>query len=726
MSATVDFDAEELSLLRQLFSGEANDALDTVTRLCLDGGANRPSLEAFGEMLRVTHAIKGAGGTVGLLAVVDAVHQLESNLLLLRDGRPPWNSAIRDGIVDICDGIRELVERGATTTELPTELATMLRALTSEQPAPVAPLETDPASAPILPVDAPRSHLRVAPERIDTVMSNAAELLFDRTRIERRTQLLRTVARDIARIRQQLRSALDDAAPAQPALGGLAAHSPLTALEAELAGQATLLSQTSAALIDETEALRRTIGELQKSLTAMRMDTAQSLFSYSARALRALRRATGAAVELVTKGETTEFDKTVAEALHDPIVQLLRNVVSHGVDTAAARAALGKPAHVTITMTARQDAGFLVLSISDDGAGVDTKTLRERLVQTDRWTASRAAVASEDEVLRSLFVTPVSVKDDATAFAGHGIGLDSVRQSIARLGGEVSIASSIGRGTTFTLRLPLSTAVGTAMLFKVAGQVYAIPSVFVGQSMTANPADEMMALRHEQIPVLSLEQLLGSTKPTGMRPAMEVTYAGRSVVCTVDKIVGLREIVIKQLDPLLAPLTLYAGATISGSGKVQLILDPAQLVRRGHARSATPHAVHDSQSAPMLAAGRALVVDDSRAIREAMTSMLSREGWIVDVAEDGARALQNTAQHRYDLLVTDLEMPNLDGWGLIGALRADPKRAGIAVIIITSRAHAENRRRARDLQVRAMVPKPITRRKLLEALASPNLHGNER
>ncbi|HPH66678.1 MAG TPA: response regulator [Kofleriaceae bacterium] len=722
MSATIDFDAEELSLLRQLFSGEANDALDTVTRLCLDGGANRPSHEAFGEMLRVTHAIKGAGGTVGLLAVVDAVHQLESNLLQLRDGRPAWNSGIRDAIVDICDGIRELVERGANAVELPVGLATMLRTLTTEQPAPVAPLETDPASAPILPLDAPRSHLRVAPERIDTVMSNAAELLFDRTRIERRTQLLRTVARDIARIRQQLRSALDDAAPH----GGPAAYSPLAALEAELAGQATLLSQTSAALIDETEALRRTIGELQKSLTAMRMDTAQSLFSYSARALRALRRATGAAVELVTRGETTEFDKTVAEALHDPIVQLLRNVVSHGVDTAAARVALGKPAHVTITMTARQDAGFLVLSISDDGAGVDTKTLRERLVQTDRWTASRAAVASEDEVLRSLFVTPVSVKDDATAFAGHGIGLDSVRQSIARLGGEVSIASSVGRGTTFTLRLPLSTAVGTAMLFKVAGQVYAIPSVFVGQSLTANPADDMIAVRHEQLPVLSLEQLLGSTKPTGMRPAMEVTYAGRSVVCTVDKIVGLREIVIKQLDPLLAPLTLYAGATISGSGKVQLILDPAQLVRRGHARSATPHPVHDSQSAPMLAAGRALVVDDSRAIREAMTSMLSREGWIVDVAEDGARALQNTAQHRYDLLVTDLEMPNLDGWGLIGALRADPKRAGIAVIIITSRAHAENRRRARDLQVRALVPKPITRRKLLEALASPNLHGNER
>jgi chemotaxis protein histidine kinase CheA len=712
MTASIDFDAEELKSLRQVFASEANDALDTVTRLCLDCAAAGPSGEAYAEMLRVTHAIKGAGGTVGLVATVDASHQLETTLLHLRDGVPHWSTSIRDRIVDACDGIRELVELQPMPDGIPAALAAMLRDITNDNVATVAPQESESTSAPTVMADSPRSHLRVAPERIDTVMSNAAELLFDRTRIERRTQLLRTIARDIARIRQQLRSALDDSPSS-------AIHPGITAVESELAHQATLLSQTSAALVDETEALRRTIGELQKSLTAMRMDTAQSLFSYSARALRALRRATGAAVELVTRGETTEFDKTVAEALHDPIVQLLRNVVSHGVDSDVARLALGKTAHVTITMTARQDAGYLVLTIADDGAGVDTKTLRERLVHTGRWTAARAGVASEEEVLRSLFVTPVSVKDGANSIAGHGIGLDSVRQSIARLGGEVAVASTAGRGTTFTLRLPLSTAVGTAMLFKVAGQVYAIPSVFVSQQLTANPHDESIVLHHETLPILSLEQLLGGARPSNLRPALEVTYAGRSVVCTADKIVGLREIVIKQLDPLLAPLTLYAGATISGSGKVQLILDPAQLVRRGYARAAHPQSITDALSAPTLAAGRALVVDDSRAIREAMTSMLSREGWIVDVAEDGARALHSTSVHNYDLLVTDLEMPNLDGWGLITALRNDPKRSRMAVIVITSRAHADNRRRARELEVRALVPKPITRRKLLEALTAP-------
>ncbi|MBA2541296.1 MAG: response regulator, partial [Deltaproteobacteria bacterium] len=220
----------------------------------------------------------------------------------------------------------------------------------------------------------------------------------------------------------------------------------------------------------------------------------------------------------------------------------------------------------------------------------------------------------------------------------------------------------------------------------------------------------------EPLPVLRLEQLLGHGGSNERRPGIVVSFAGKSLVCTVDKVVGPREIIIKPLGPLLAPLTLYAGATISGSGKVQLILDPAQLVRRAHPNA--PTRLDDEQSAPMVLAGRALVVDDSRAIREAMTSMLGREGWIVDVAEDGARALQMTKQLRYDLVVTDLEMPELSGFDLIARLRSDERFKTTPIVIITSRANPEHRRRARDLGVRALVAKPITRRKLLEALAT--------
>jgi chemosensory pili system protein ChpA (sensor histidine kinase/response regulator) len=255
-----------------------------------------------------------------------------------------------------------------------------------------------------------------------------------------------------------------------------------------------------------------------------------------------------------------------------------------------------------------------------------------------------------------------------------------------------------------------------AMLFKVGGQVYAIPAVHVIDTTLVDPGASAVQVRHEIVPVLRLETLLGHGVTAERRPAVVVSFAGKTLVCTVDKIVGPREIIIKPLGPLLAPLTLYAAATISGSGKVQLILDPAQLVRRAHP-DAPGAAVADAASAPMVLAGRALVVDDSRAIREAMTAMLGREGWIVDVAEDGARALQMTRQLRYDLVVTDLEMPELGGFELITRLRRDDRFKNTPIVIITSRANPEHRRRAKDLGVQALVAKPITRRKLLEALA---------
>ena len=746
----LDFDADELAMLRMLFRSEAHDALEIVTARVLSNGSTRPSGEGLAEMMRVTHTIKGSAGTVGLDTMVDLAHRLESAFaVIVRDGSV-WGPHTADLVVEIVDGMRGYVDQlvaetaGAehTAALLRTQITNLMRAEPGAEPEPPEPPEPpsfsgmdadgsmsiptvviagdleplpDMASEGViveprtrtgtLTVSPEARHLRIEPERIDNLMSSAGELLFDRTRIERRVQLLRTLARDLARTRQNLRDAIG---PGNVNRG-------LVEAESELAGQAALLSQTTAALLDEIEALRRTIGELQRGLTRIRMDTARNLFLHAARTLRALRRATGLVVELRTLGEDTEFDKAVAEQLVDPITQLLRNAVAHGIEPPDERALRGKPPTAIITIRARQDGNLLVLELSDDGRGVDINALRDRLVATHRWSSARAQLATEGDVLDALG-TGVSVRGDADELAGRGIGLDVVRQTVARLGGEVKVSSVPGRGTTFSLRLPLSTSLAQAMLFKVGGQVYAIPAVHVIDTTLVEPGATSTTVRHEQLPVLRLEALLGHGVTNERRPGVVVTFAGKGFVGTVDKIVGPREIIIKPLGPLLAPLTLYAAATISGSGKVQLILDPAQLVRRAHPDA--PEAIGELASAPMVLAGRALVVDDSRAIREAMTSMLGREGWIVDVAEDGARALQMTRQLRYDLVVTDLEMPQLNGFDLIQELRADDRFKTTPIVIITSRASAEHRRRAKDLGVRALVAKPITRRKLLEALAT--------
>jgi len=733
--AELDFDAEELAMLRQLFRTEAHDALETVTARVLAGGSAKPSAEALTEMMQVTHTLKGAAGTVGLPAMVEVSHRLESALAAVGREPSPWMAATADLLVEVIDAIRGYLDHlaepdaDARLAAIRTQVDQIVRPNLRAESQP--PAFVDPLPEPVLdaladggPPPEPKPWLRVEPARIDDLMSSAGELLFDRTRIERRVQLLRTLARDLARTRQSLHDALAEDTeeaerPERPMMRGALADA-----DAALAGQAALLSQTTAGLLEELEALRRTIGELQRGLTRIRMESARSLMTHAARTLRGLRRATGVTVELRTAGEDTEFDKAVAEHLADPITQLLRNAVAHGVEPPDVRAALGKPPAATITMRARQDGNSLVLEVSDDGRGIDTGALRTRLVATGRWNAPRAQLANDDDVLAALLDTGLSSRGEADELAGRGVGLGVVQQAIAKLGGEVKVSSIAGKGTTFTLRLPLSTTLAQAMLFKVDGQVYAIPNVHVVHLAQAGIQVGAQAttwiVGHDTLPVLRLELLLGHGAATERRPAIVLSFAGKSLVCTVDKIIGAREIIIKPLGPLLAPLTLYAGATISGSGKVQLILDPAQLVRRAYpgAPAAVLGAPDDRSSSPTMLTGRVLVVDDSRAIREAMTSMLGSEGWIVDVAEDGARALQMTRQLRYDLLITDLEMPALDGFELIARLRNDDRSKDTPIVIITSRASPEHRRRARDLGVRALVAKPITRRKLLEALAA--------
>jgi chemotaxis protein histidine kinase CheA len=734
----LDFDPDELAMLRQLFRSEAHDALEAVTSRILATGSARPSGDTLTEMMRVTHTLKGAAGTVGLDVMVELAHRLESAFAALGRDSSPWTPGTADLIVEVTDGlrgyldqlaidaaaadplaqrIREQIERIASARDSSPDLdRPSLSDMISPNDSLSMPTITELAAPEGMPeamldlpsmdigAPEPKSYLRVEPERIDALMSSAGELLFDRTRIERRVQLLRTLARDLSRTRQNLRDAIAADTGRSKGLG---------VAENELASQATLLAQTTAALLDEIEALRRTIGELQRGLVRIRMESARNLMTHAARTLRALRRATGLRVELRTLGEETEFDKAVAEQLVDPITQLLRNAVAHAIEPPDERAARGKPPTATITIRARQEGNLLVLEISDDGRGVDTTALRDRLVETRRWSQARAQLATDADVLDALG-TGVSVRGDADELAGRGIGLDLVRQTIARLGGEVKVLSAPGRGTTFSMRLPLSTSLAQAMLFKVGGQVYAIPAVHATDTTIVDAAATTANVRGEQVPVLRLESLLGTNAGADRRPGVVVSFAGRTMVCSVDKIVGPREIIIKPLGPLLAPLTLYAAATISGSGKVQLILDPAQLVRRVYPDA---HEYQDPAGG-MVLAGRALVVDDSRAIREAMTSMLGREGWIVDVAEDGARALQMTRQLRYDLVVTDLEMPELGGFDLIARLRKDERFKTTPIVVITSRANPEHRRRAKELGVRALVAKPITRRKLLEALAA--------
>ncbi|HEY7957039.1 MAG TPA: response regulator, partial [Polyangia bacterium] len=420
-------------------------------------------------------------------------------------------------------------------------------------------------------------------------------------------------------------------------------------------------------------------------------------------------------------------DKAVVERVAEPLLHLLRNAIAHGIEPPALRRALGKPEAGTITVTARHEGDAIELAVEDDGRGIDLTAVRAALIAARRVSAEEAGALDEASLYASLFQPGVSTRIGADDLAGRGVGLDAVKEAIARLGGAVRVTSTPGRGACFVVRLPLTTAVQQALLFKVGGQVYAVPAARVVEAVQVTPADlrpgpdtERVAISgtggRRELPLVRLGALLGVPAPPGQtrRAALVLTAPGapgvETFAMTCDKVIGPREIVVRSLGPLLSSLPLFAGATISGAGKVQLILDVAHLAE--HAR----RGVRAVRPTRVLGPRRVLLADDSRSIREAASLILAQGGYSVETVSDGWDAWELLQDRPFDLLVTDLEMPRLDGHELIAKIRRTPELEGLPVLVLTSRTADPMRARVAAEGADGFVPKPVRRKTLLDAL----------
>ncbi len=723
------FDKEEAKMLRGFFRDEAHDHLESITRRLLHASKTELDKAAVAELMRATHTLKGSAATVGLQTISDCAHALEDTFQHIRSGAAPWTEAMADQLIEVVDTLRDVVdatEDRDKSHHLVEKLMRQMGAISTgaaPKAAPAAAPKPKPSQEPKArarrETEQQPQVLRIDAARVDRLMNSVGELVFDRTRIERRMADMRRLVRDLSKTRQSLRDALEPTRGVAPEIAER-----LTEIEAELAQHIAQLARSTSSLVDDAEALRQTTKALQDGLTEVRMASVHVLFERLGRSLRDIARAAGKRVELYTSGEDTEFDKLVADQAFDPLLQILRNAVAHGIEDEDERIAIGKPAAGQIRMSARLEGDAVFIRVQDDGMGIDPGALRRRFVESGLWSKEKASTATEPELMRAIFEPGVSTRDETDALAGRGVGLDAVRDTIARLGGDVSVESTRGQGTTFTLRLPITTAISQALLFKIHGQVYAVPNVHVVETFFIEASSPMMPrhLRHndEVVPLVVLQEVLGAPTPTDARkvPAVIIDYAGKRLAVTCDRVIGPREIVVKSLGPLLTALPLYAGGTISGPGKVQLILDTAALVRLAHPE-APPEPTTDrftKVEAPRLDAGRVLVVDDSRSVRETLGRMLSGAGFIVDLAENGDRALQMLNETPYSVLVTDIEMPKLDGFELLEKIRADAALAQLPAIVISSRTARANRDRAKMLGARRFIPKPVTRKKLLNAL----------
>jgi two-component system chemotaxis sensor kinase CheA len=465
----------------------------------------------------------------------------------------------------------------------------------------------------------------------------------------------------------------------------------------------------------EAERERLFARSLRDTLQELRMVPAEAALQALRPAVREVAAQLGKKVALQLSGGEVRLDRRVLDELKGPLLHLVRNALDHGIEAPDARRAAGKREEALLAVRVESRGDRAVVTVRDDGAGVSPERLRTAAVQRGAVTAAEAARLGDAEALRLAFRAGVSTATEVTSLSGRGIGLDVVGEAVRRLGGSVDVSSERGRGASFVIEVPLMLTGTTGLLFRAGGGLAVIAAEAIERVLLVAPGDlgtvagELtVCVDGDQVPFAPMAQILGgsgSPARQGTTVALLVAVGGKRVAFAVDEVLGEQAIVVSALGRRMASAPHIAGAAVLDDGRVVSVLQPAHLV--GTVR------VPEVARGPSRA--RIIVADDSLGTRAAMKAILEIAGFLVLPAADGEEALALAREAGCDLVVSDVQMPRLDGLGLTRRLKADPKLSRVPVILVTSLDTAEDR--AAGLEAGAdgyLVKRDVQRGKLLD------------
>jgi two-component system sensor histidine kinase and response regulator WspE len=410
----------------------------------------------------------------------------------------------------------------------------------------------------------------------------------------------------------------------------------------------------------------------------------------------------GKEVELVTDGEDTRADRAVVEALREPLLHLIRNALDHGLETRVDRVSSGKRPKGSLTLRAAREGNRIVLRVEDDGVGLDTGMLRKVAVRRGFLDEAGAGALTEAQARDLIFISGFSSREVTTDLSGRGVGLDAVRSAVKGLGGDVSVESAGGWGTIFEIRVPVSLTVAPLLFVKAGQDTLALSAAHVSQalkleleSMTSMAGRVALDVEGRVLPFAHLSTLLGlapERPPAEGELVLVVRSQGVTAALAVERVLEERVQAILPLRGLLGRFAHLTGATTLADGRLAMVLSAAYLTATAHGSGAfkLPRA---TPRTPEVVRRRILVVDDSPLTRELISALLEAVGYDILTAGDGADALHVLAQNPVDLVVTDLEMPGLDGLELTRQLKGQETFNRLPVIILTTRGGEEDRKR---------------------------------
>jgi two-component system, chemotaxis family, sensor kinase CheA len=553
--------------------------------------------------------------------------------------------------------------------------------------------------------------VRVTVSKLDRLMAEATELLVARMHGELRQRSINDLRKVHAKWQREWRSVRtgyirlmrrvqDGQEKVSPELAMLLKF--METNQRYLTEVNRRLTQLAQSVAQDNMHLATLTDQLQDDIGGMRLIPFDFIVSGFQRSVRDLARDMGKQIQLDISGAFVEIDKTVLDALKDPLTHLIRNAVDHGIETPAERESRGKAPTGHIQIDVEQRGSEIVMTVRDDGRGIDLERVRRSIVRQKLLTETEAQSLGDDEVRFYIFHPGLSTSDKVTAVSGRGMGMDIVRERVESLRGRVSIHSEIGKGTTVTINVPVSLTRIRCILLRVGEQEFAIPSVVVARMQTVDRYDfftaegqEMLIVNGQPVPVVSLGATL-NIPVTGhlndIAHLLILQTANRTVAFEVDELLSERELVLKPLGPELVRAPYVSGAALLGSGEVLIVLDANDLVRAATGSSMPRRRTAVLNAPPQTQQRlRILVVDDSITTRTLEKNILETAGFEVYTAIDGVEAWGLLDEHDFDVVISDVEMPKMNGLELTTRIKQTSHYRNLPVILLTSLSKPEQR-----------------------------------
>jgi len=530
--------------------------------------------------------------------------------------------------------------------------------------------------------------VRIAADRFDQILSLASETLVASRKLAMQSDLFERNQRAVARFVH----VLEDSSATDTAR---------SAAQKEIAHQTSILATSITELDFHLRANERTAERLYRTVLAGRLRPFSEGIVSIARLVRDTSRNLGKSVRLEVLGDRTRVDRDILERLEAPLSHLITNAIDHGIETPAERTAAGKPAEAHLSLHARHENGRLVIKVSDDGQGIHRDQLRNRIIARNFVTHETAACLSDNELFEFLFLPGFSTRESVSTISGRGVGLNVVQSMVQEAGGSVTVSSEPGLGTTFRIALPITRSVIKAIRLQVEGEFFAVPLVRIDRvaflEATVNSqasSDSAPTLTTEfdgkVLTVVSLGSLLGlSTRPLPSGTIPMLLSGG--IAFAVDRLVDEIELSVRRLDRRLGKIPGVSASSLDENGLPLLILDMEDLIQVVQGRSTTVESTISTSLAPHV-----LVVDDSHTVREIERRILVRAGYTVTTAQNGQEAWNLLRLNDYDLLVSDVDMPQMNGIELVLKVREHPHFGRMPIIILSYKDREEDRRRGLD------------------------------